>query len=303
MQKNPYKKPDAFTKAAKKQGFPARSVFKLEEIDQRCRLLKHGQRVVDLGAAPGSWSLFVQKKIGPNGRLVAVDRLPLTVTLVGHARVHLADLYELSDDAFSVEAPFDVVLSDMAPNTSGMRDIDQYQSYELVMKALDIANRFARKGSSLVAKIFMGPDYEKARAAFRKEYVAVRTLRPEPVRTNSIELFLVATDKRRGPPDAVVAPIEPAPPVPTTGALDAASRAVDESVARPTEPAVVTPSREPKPRPTASAKAAAKLARASAKPTAKSRKPTAKSKPGAKPKPAAKSKSARPAKRRQAKKK
>ncbi len=209
MQKNPYKKPDAFTKAAKKQGFPARSVFKLEEIDQRCRLFQQGQRVIDLGAAPGSWSLFVQRKIGPSGRLVAVDRLPLTVTLVGHARVHLADLFELSDDAFTAEAPFDVVLSDMAPNTSGMRDIDQFQSYELVMKALDIANRFARKGSSLVAKIFMGPDYEKARAAFRKDYAMVRTLRPEPVRQNSIELFLVATDKRRGP--AVLTPGETAP--------------------------------------------------------------------------------------------
>lgn len=197
--KNPYKKPDAFTQAAKKQGFPARSVFKLEEIDRRCRLLKQGQRVIDLGAAPGSWSLFVQKKIGPSGRLVAVDRLPLTVTLVGHARVHLADLFDLPDDAFAEEAPFDVVLSDMAPNTSGMRDTDQFGSYELVMKALDVAQRFAKKGSSIVAKIFMGPDYERAREAYRKAYAEVRTLRPEPVRKNSIEVFLVAIDKREGP--------------------------------------------------------------------------------------------------------
>jgi 23S rRNA (uridine2552-2'-O)-methyltransferase len=204
--KNPYKKADSFTQAAKKQGFPARSVFKLEEIDRRCHLLKQGQKVVDLGAAPGSWSLFVQRKIGANGRLVAVDRLPLNATLGFNARFHQADLFELGDDAFLAEAPFDVVLSDMAPNTSGMREADQWGSFELVMKAKEIADRFAKRGSSFVAKIFMGPDYEQARAALREAYSEVRTLRPEPVRKNSIEVFFVATGKKLDPTSVAASP-------------------------------------------------------------------------------------------------
>ena len=96
--KNPYKKPDLYTKAAKKQGFPARSVFKLEEIDHRCRLLRPGQHVVDLGSAPGSWSLYVQRKIGFNGRLVSVDRQPLTVTLGPNASVYIVTARGFSPD-------------------------------------------------------------------------------------------------------------------------------------------------------------------------------------------------------------
>src|SRR5947209_4880033 len=95
--KNPYAKPDRFTRAAKDAGFPARSVFKLEEIDRRTRLLGGGQKVLDLGAAPGSWSLYACGRIGAAGRLLAIDREPLTVTLPNHAMFVQGDAFDLED--------------------------------------------------------------------------------------------------------------------------------------------------------------------------------------------------------------
>lgn len=197
MQKrNPYKKPDVHTRAAKQQGFPARSVFKLEEIDKRCRLLKPGQRVVDLGAAPGSWSMYASKVIGRGGKLLAIDLEPITVSLGANATFVQGDAFDVASEVFAEHGPFDVVLSDMAPRTSGNRDADQWRSYELVIRAVDVARAHGKPGSSFVAKIFMSPDYERARAALRELYAEVRTLRPETVRKNSIEVFLVAMNKR-----------------------------------------------------------------------------------------------------------
>ncbi len=102
----------------------------------------------------------------------------------------------MENEAFVANGPFDVVLSDMAPRTSGTREADQARSYELVMRALEIAKVHGAPGSKLVAKIFMGPEYELARKAMREVYGEVRTLRPETVRKTSYEVFLVAIGKR-----------------------------------------------------------------------------------------------------------
>lgn len=193
---NPYKKPDIYTRAAKQKGFPARSVFKLEEIDKRCRLLKPGMRVLDLGAAPGSWSMYAAGIVGKSGHVLAIDIDPITVSLGPSATFMQADAFDVTSEIFAEHGPFDVVLSDMAPRTSGSRDADQFRSYELVMRALDVAQAHGKPGSSFVAKIFMSPDYEKARAALREAYREVRTLRPETVRKNSFEVFLVALGKK-----------------------------------------------------------------------------------------------------------
>jgi 23S rRNA (uridine2552-2'-O)-methyltransferase len=190
--KNPYARPDHFTKAAKNAGYPARSVFKLEEIDKRCRLLKPGQRVLDLGAAPGSWSMYAAKAIGKNGRLLAIDLVPLTISLGATGTAIVGDAFDVTADVFAEHGPFDVVLSDMAPSTSGTREADQARSFDLVLRALEVAKAHGKEGSSFVAKIFMGPDFEEARKHLRAEYREVRTLRPESVRTTSFEIFFVA---------------------------------------------------------------------------------------------------------------
>src|SRR3954468_9548624 len=121
MATNPYKRPDHFTREAKKRGFAARSVFKLEEIDRRVRLFKRGQRVLDLGAAPGSWSKYAHEKIGDGGKLLAIDLAPMQVILGPNAHLARGDALALSNDDLAMFAPYDVVLSDMAPSTTGSR--------------------------------------------------------------------------------------------------------------------------------------------------------------------------------------
>ena len=193
---NPYKKPDHFTRAAKKAGFPARSVFKLEEIDRRTRLLRTGMHVLDLGAAPGSWSLYAAGKLGPKGRLLAVDLDPVTVALPPHATFVQGDALALDNAALSTFAPYDVVLSDMAPRTTGNRLGDQTRSYELFMRALAVAATLLAPGGSFVGKIFMGEDLPAARAEVRKLFEKERLIRPEGTRTVSYEVFVVAEGRR-----------------------------------------------------------------------------------------------------------
>lgn len=196
---NPYAKPDAKTLAAKKAGYPARSVFKLEEIDHRVRLLKQGQSVLDLGAAPGSWAMYAAGKVGGRGRVLAIDLQPLRVGVGKNATIVEGDAFQIGSELYLQHGPFDVVLSDMAPATSGSKDADQFRSYELCMRAIEVALAHGKKGSHFVGKIFMSEDFKKARDALRAAYEDVRTIRPEGTRTNSTEVFLVALGKKAEP--------------------------------------------------------------------------------------------------------
>ena len=196
MKKNPYKGADHFTRAAKQQGYPARSVFKLEEIDRRMRLLKPGMHVLDLGAAPGSWTLFVGQKIGRNGKLLAIDLTPLSVPLPANTTFVEGDALALENDALATFAPYDVVLSDMAPNTTGNRLGDQTRSFELFMRALAVATMLLKPGGAFVGKIFMGEDFQNAKKAVKRVFEDERAIKPEGTRNSSYELFLIGTNKR-----------------------------------------------------------------------------------------------------------
>ncbi len=204
-----YKRPDHFTKAAKARGFPARSVFKLEEIDRRVRLLRAGQKVLDLGCAPGSWSLYTCERIGPTGRLLAVDLQPIAQLLPSNATFIQGDALALAETTLAAHAPYQVVLSDMAPNTTGNRNADQARSYHLYSFALSMAARLGDQGSSFVGKIFMGPDFELAREQTRELFAQVRLIRPEGVRPNSFEIFLVGLEKRTPPLAPLPSPTAP----------------------------------------------------------------------------------------------
>ncbi|MEA2750179.1 MAG: rRNA (uridine2552-2-O)-methyltransferase, partial [Myxococcales bacterium] len=151
--KNPYKGADRFTVAAKQQGYPARSVFKLEEIDRRIRLLRQGMHVLDLGAAPGSWMLYTAQKIGGNGKLLAVDLQEIGIPIPQNATFLQGDALSLENETLEMYAPYDVVLSDMAPNTTGNRMGDQTRSFELFMRALAVAEKLAKPGGAFVGKI------------------------------------------------------------------------------------------------------------------------------------------------------
>jgi len=191
-----YKRPDHFTLAAKKRGFPARSVFKLEEIDQRVKLLKKGQRVLDLGAAPGSWSMYAAERIGPAGKLLAVDLNPLASAPPANATFREGDALSLDTKDLALFAPYDVVLSDMAPRTTGMPAADQAQSFELFMRALDIAEALLAPGGSFVGKIFMGPQFGEAKKRIKASFTTERTIKPEGTRNSSFEIFLVGLQRR-----------------------------------------------------------------------------------------------------------
>jgi 23S rRNA (uridine2552-2'-O)-methyltransferase len=204
--KNPYRGPDRFTTAAKSAGYPARSVFKLEEIDRRVRLLRPGQKVLDLGAAPGSWTLYAAQRVGRGGHVLAADlkmleiELPENVTFVqGDALIEEGTHGDLPG-AISAHAPYDVVLSDMAPNTSGNRFADQARSFELFMRALAVAKGSLRMGGSFVGKIFMGEDLPEARKALRRSFAEEKLIRPEGTRSVSYEIFVVGLGRKEADP-------------------------------------------------------------------------------------------------------
>jgi 23S rRNA (uridine2552-2'-O)-methyltransferase len=195
--KNPYARPDHFTLAAKGAGFPARSVFKLEEIDRRVRLLRGGMRVLDLGATPGSWALYAAQKVGPQGHVLAIDLEPIGTALPPHAVFVQGDALSLTNDDLARFAPYDVVLSDMAPRTTGNRVTDQARSFDLFMRALAVGAALGAPGSSFVGKIFMSGDLPLAREELRRLYETERLIRPEGTRSVSTEIFAVGAKRRR----------------------------------------------------------------------------------------------------------
>ncbi|MGB5350256.1 MAG: RlmE family RNA methyltransferase [Polyangiales bacterium] len=180
---------DHHGRRARREGYPARSVYKLQEIDRRIGLFTKGQRVLDLGASPGSWTLYAAEKVGPSGRVLGIDLNDPELALPAHAEIRTLDAFEA--DPKSLGGPFDLVISDMAPKTSGQRHADQFRSYELVIRALELAKAVLEPGGSFVAKIFQGAEFEDARRAMREVFGKVRTIRPEATRDESYELFLV----------------------------------------------------------------------------------------------------------------
>jgi 23S rRNA (uridine2552-2'-O)-methyltransferase len=186
---------DVFHRRAKQQGFVARSVFKLEEIDQKFRLLRAGGRVLDLGCKPGSWLQFAATIVGPDGALVGIDRTPLDKPVPG-ARIVVGDVFAVAIDELRGElAAFDVVLSDMAPDTSGVRSLDQARSEGLFERALEIAELTLVKGGHFVGKLFQGPDWQRLLKRAREGFAEVRTIKPAGSRKESIEQYVVAKNR------------------------------------------------------------------------------------------------------------
>ena len=189
---------DAFFRKARNEGFAARAVYKLEDIDKRVRLFHSGARVLDLGCMPGSWMQYAVKAVGAHGKVVGVDRMPLPAPVPG-AQVIVADIYTLSDEQILCGlAAYDVVLSDMAPDTTGIRATDQARSANLVEEALGRAERLLAPLGAFVAKVFQSPEVERLRKHMGERFADVRLLKPEASRQQSTELYLVG--KNFGPP-------------------------------------------------------------------------------------------------------
>lgn len=180
---------DVYYQRAKKEQFAARSVYKLQEIDQRFGLFRPGQRVLDLGCRPGSWLQYAAQRT--HGTLVGLDRQPLQVVIPG-ARLLVGDVFEIDAATLRGElSGFDVVLSDMAPDTTGVRHLDQARSEALFERALDLAEALLGPGGHFVGKLFQGPDWNRLLGRLRTRFGETRTVKPESSRKDSIEQYVV----------------------------------------------------------------------------------------------------------------
>lgn len=189
-----YKPNDHFARKAKKEQYVARSVYKLQEIDKRYRVIHPGDQVLDLGASPGSWSQYASEKIGEKGRLLGVDlkkvflSLPNAVFMKGDIMTldfgHALELHGFTK-------PFDVIVSDMAPDTTSSRFTDQMKSLELCEMALEMAHRLLKQGGNFVCKIFDSGDAMTFRDELKKYFNSVQLLRPKSVQQSSKEFFMI----------------------------------------------------------------------------------------------------------------
>lgn len=190
---------DHYFLKAKREHYPARSVYKLKELDAKFHLLRQGQRVLDLGAAPGSWSLCAAEKLGKKGLVLACDIQDTATVFPPQIRFLQEDVFHRSP-AFEIKlaeiGPFDVILCDMAPNTTGTKFTDQARSLELALEALSLSYLHLKQGGSFVVKVFMGPDIQDLLSPMRRAYVRVRSFKPKSSRPESKEIFFVGLDYR-----------------------------------------------------------------------------------------------------------
>ncbi len=198
-----YNPKDHYFKKAKKDNYVARSIYKLEEIDKKYRILKKNDWVLDLGAAPGSWSQYAIQKVGDGGYVVGIDLQPIKIS-AKNALFLQSDLREVQFQDLLQKMPigtesqkyFNVVLSDMAPKTTGIRVTDQARSAELCEMALAVGDQYLKKGGHLVMKLFHSDDFTMLKKMILDRYLQFQAVRPDSTRKESKEIFLLGLGKK-----------------------------------------------------------------------------------------------------------
>ena len=188
-----YNPKDEYYLKAKKEGFVARSIFKLEEIDVKFKLLHKNMKVLDLGCAPGSWMQYSARKVGHGGFVVGIDIAPVRVEMPQVA-FHMGDLFEISgdEDYLKARAPFDLIQSDVMAKTSGVADADCARSLNLVEKGFSLAQKgLLRVDGAFVAKVFEGPGFTEFYTEFKKHFKKAAVQRPKATRQGSREVYVV----------------------------------------------------------------------------------------------------------------
>ena len=189
---------DFYTKKAQKEGYPARSVYKLEEIQQKFNVIKRDFRVLDVGAAPGSWTMYIMKMLGDNGFLSAIDLKPLGIT------IKKPNFFFVQGDAFdqaniqmlAEKGPYNAVVSDAAPSTTGNKIVDTERSIQLIESIYNTALQVLTPGGNFVFKMFQGGKEKEILDDMRKHFNAVKILKPQASRTNSFETFVIGLGKK-----------------------------------------------------------------------------------------------------------
>ena len=184
---------DYFVRQAQEGGHISRAHYKLEQIDQRYRIIRPSQRVLELGAAPGGWTHYLENKLR-GGLLIAIDPLPITSGQDTHVIEGMAGEEAVDQEIAEIldGAQLDLVLSDMAPNISGIRTVDQARAMDLADICLDYCQRWLRRGGALTIKSFQGEGLDTWGATLRKSFAKVNVTKPKASRSESREVFVVA---------------------------------------------------------------------------------------------------------------
>jgi 23S rRNA (uridine2552-2'-O)-methyltransferase len=189
---------DPYVARAKREGFRSRAAFKLIEIDDKAHILKKGMRVIDLGAAPGGWSQVAVKRVGTQGRVVAIDVLPMdAIAGVDFAQLDFLDPSAPDKLKTMLGGPAGLVLSDMAANATGHAKTDHLKIMALVETAADFARAILAPGGAFLAKVLQGGTEAALLATLKRDFASVKHVKPAASRSDSAELYLLATGYRR----------------------------------------------------------------------------------------------------------
>ena len=188
---------DPYTKQAKAEGYPARSIYKLKEIDETFKLLKKGQRVLDLGCAPGSWLMYIAQRVGEQGKVIGIDTNQIKIVLPKNCFFKQESIFDFGttyDDRHMLsQKKFNVVVSDVAPKTTGMKEKDAGESLALCQRAFEIAENVLLENGAFVCKIFESQESNDFLKEIKNSFKAVKRYKPKASLKHSKEFFIVAT--------------------------------------------------------------------------------------------------------------
>ncbi len=188
---------DHLTQRAKAENYPARSVYKLEEIQKKFHVLKKNDRILDLGCAPGSWLLYAAKKVGNHGKVFGIDLKKIQVRLPENVVAIEDNILDMNNESFfETKTGFHTILSDMAPATTGRKDVDALRSFDLCQMALKIADDFLLKNGNFVCKIFQGNDFNAFQKNVKSKFKGCKIFKPESCRKQSKEIYIIAKGKK-----------------------------------------------------------------------------------------------------------
>jgi len=188
---------DHLTRKARSENYPARSIYKLEEIQNRFKVIKKNDQVLDLGCAPGSWLLYAAKQVGKGGSVSGIDLKQIDIKLPGNVLAIQDDILRLKDTFFfNKDKKFNIVLSDMAPATTGRKDVDALKSFELCNMALKVTDDFLTASGNFVCKIFQGDDFNSFQKNVKSRFKECKVFKPKSCRKQSKEIYIIAKGRK-----------------------------------------------------------------------------------------------------------
>ncbi|MBM4274314.1 MAG: RlmE family RNA methyltransferase [Deltaproteobacteria bacterium] len=189
--------PDPYRLKARQEGYASRAVYKLKEMDRKFHLLKPGLRVLDLGCSPGSWMQYSASKVGPSGLVLGIDRNPPEIELAPPLYFVPGEVESLDLETVKAVCPeFDVILSDLAPKTTGVKEVDRQRSLDLAFRAWEYARQLLKPGGHFLVKVFEGPDTPALVKELEAAFSACRIVKPPGSRAASREIYLLGLNKR-----------------------------------------------------------------------------------------------------------